>query len=135
MFLVFLEIGFQYKIENFLMKLKEYQEGRPTILRHWPISNHWPGEIAEVQEQDLVCIRRKSDLLADVYAHRVITMYHSKPEPEGDHYETNLKESAYGVDKLHFYFKTSEGKFFQYRSIDTALVFKAEGKALASIMV
>lgn len=117
------------------MKLKEYKEGRPTILRHWPTVNHWPGRIESIEAQNLVCIRRASPLFPAVYAQRVITMYHSKPELEANYYKTNLKESAYGVDKLHFYVKNSDGTFSLYRSIDTALVFKAQGKALARIRV
>lgn len=114
------------------MKLKEYKEGRPTILRKWPMVYVRPGEEKEVDAQTLVKIRRASPVFAAVYARREILVYRGHELPPNDYYERHLKESLYGVDKITFY--TEEGgRFHRTKSIDTRYVFGESGRRLATL--
>jgi hypothetical protein len=116
------------------MKLKNYVEGRPTILRHWPVVLFYPGQALEVQAQDLVTVRRASELFPAVYVRREILRSHSRPEPPDDYFRRHPKQSYYGVDKIVFYVE-QDGRFYKTKTIDTVLVFGQMGKRLASVKV
>lgn len=117
------------------MKLKNYQEGRLIVLNKLPLVYGYPGKNAEVCSDNVVRIRRASELFAAVFMRREILLYSGKSPVAAGEDSLALLNSTYGRDKIAFYHQDGEGKFHLYRSVDTNIIFGKSGRRLTTLWV
>lgn len=118
------------------MKLKEYEAGRPIILRKLPVLYHRPGELKEVCSTTLVRVKRILDHFPDLFMQREILIYQGETMPEPSAFDEIPMKSFYGRDKVVVYHhQTIDGKpkFYTQSSQDTQLVFGENGKSFGCI--